>query len=126
MIKDNCKMLTMSQVERLIERDGLGKNCEYSVEALKARRDELAMKHAAKIERTEFDNVDPSLYRSGDALLIEKALETMTVLELATILKCSRQAVSLWRSDKRPLPMLQKTVIELVLVNNSMRKYFLK
>lgn len=125
MIKDECKHLTLAQVERLIERDGLGKEVEYDIEALEARRFELLNDQAATLGN-EWDNLDPALYKSPDALLIESVLESMTVLELATILKCSRQAISLWRLEKRKLPDLERFVINLIRDNNSMRKYFLK
>lgn len=114
MIKDDCKHLTLSQVERLIERDGLGKNCEYSLEALKARRLQLLSDRAQALGN-EWDNMDPSLYRSPDALLIESVLEIMTVVDLATILRCSKQAISLWRNERRKLPALERHVINLVL-----------
>lgn len=125
MIKDDCKHLTLAQVERLIERDGLGKNCEYSIEALNARRFEL-LNDQAQALGNEWDNVDPALYKSSDALLIESVLETMTVTELATILRCSKQAVSLWRNERRKLPALEKFIIQSVIENNTMRKFFLK
>ena len=125
MIKDNCKHLTMTQVERLIERDGLGRKVEYSLDALKARHNQLAMKQANKIERTEWDNVDPSLYKSSGAIVIESALEHMTVTELATILKCSRAAISLWRKDQRPVPKLVQSVIALILARSDIKNYFL-
>lgn len=125
MTKDECKHLTLSQVERLLERDGLGKDCEYSVEALKARRFELLNEKASDLGN-EWDNVDPSLWRSPDALLIESVLETMTVTELALILRCSKQAISLWRNERRKLPALEKFIIQSVIENNSMRKFFLK
>jgi len=114
MIKDDCKHLTLAQVERLIERDGLGKNCEYDIEALNARRFEL-LNDQAQALGNEWDNVDPALYKSSDALLIETALEIMTVVELATILRCSKQAVSLWRNERRKLPALERHVINLIL-----------
>lgn len=47
MIKDNCKYLTLKQVDALLARDGLGESVEYNVEALKARRMELLNKKAA-------------------------------------------------------------------------------
>lgn len=117
MIKDDCKHLTLAQVERLIERDGLGKGCEYSIEALNDRRLELLNDSAASLGN-EWDNVDPSLYKSSDALLIESVLEIMTVIELATILRCSKQAVSLWRNERRKLPALERHVINLLLTGH--------
>lgn len=126
MIKHECKHLTMTQVERLISRDGLGKSVEYDLTALNDRRNDLAMKQAKTIERTEYDNVDPSLYKSSGALVIEQALEHMTVTELAIILKCSNAAISLWRKDYRPVPRLVVSVVSLVLARSDMRSYFLK
>lgn len=126
MIKDDCKHLTLSQVERLLANQGqTARGYEYSVEALKARRLELLDDQASDLGN-EWDNMDPSLYRSPDALLIESVLETMTVLELATILRCSKQAISLWRHEKRKLPALEKFIIQSVIENNTMRKFFLK
>ena len=114
MIKDECKHLTLAQVERLLERDGLGKEVEYSIDALEARRLELLNDQAASLGN-EWDNVDPTLWRSSDALLVAQALEIMTVVELANYLRCSKQAISLWRNEKRKLPALERHVINLLL-----------
>jgi hypothetical protein len=117
MIKDDCKHLTLAQVERLLVRDGLGKSVEYDVEALEARRLELLNDSAAS-PSNEWDKVDPTLWRSGDALLIAQALEIMTVVELANYLRCSKQAISLWRNEKRKLPALERHVINLLLAGH--------
>lgn len=117
MIKDDCKHLTLAQVERLLERDGLGESVEYDIDSLEARRLELLNDSAASLGN-EWDNVDPALWRSSDALLIAQALEIMTVVELANYLRCSKQAISLWRNEKRKLPSLERHVINLLLAGH--------
>lgn len=130
-LKDNCDHLTLAQVRRLLKANGLGKGCEYSVEALRTRYNELGSAQASKVVQSwqceiGRGNGAPGTNTHGDKIRHFMVLYNLKPKDCARMFRVTGAAVRYWLTGKRSVPGLVLAVIDLINTNKNAAKYFLK
>lgn len=134
-IKDNAKHLTTKQVRQLIAHDGLGESCEYDMQALRTRYNDLGEKQADKVGHewdrekgrgNEAPGASSKAPQDHDLAFLHFMRERdMTVNDCAALFGVTGAAVRYWITGQRATPPLVLKLVKAFKSRPELMNYFI-
>lgn len=138
-VKDDAKHLTTKQVKQLMAHDGLGESCEYDMDVLKMRYNDLGEKAAAKVghawdrENGRGNAAPERLAAPSTSDKVEHDLEflhfmrerDMTVQDCALLFGVTGAAVRYWITGQRATPPLVLKLVKAFKSRPDLMNYFI-
>ena len=132
-VKDDAKHLTTKQVKALMAHDGLGESCEYDIDVLKMRYNDLGEKAASKVGH-DWDRENgrgnaapesPSKVEQDLEFLHFMRERGLTVNDCALLFGVTGAAVRYWITGQRATPPLVLKLVKAFKNRPDLMNYFI-